>query len=68
MIAHALRSMEAVIFLIGETNGRSRRAMEKIGARLTDRTYAAVMAGRIATHVIYRMDAAGFAASPLIVR
>ena len=66
MIGHALTAVEAVVFMVGETNGRSRRALEKIGAQLTDRTYSTIMAGREAAHVIYRMDAAGFAASPLV--
>ena len=34
MVAHALRFVERVVFVVGENNLRSRRAMEKIGARL----------------------------------
>ncbi len=57
MIGHALRYFEAAIFLVGETNGRSRRAMEKIGGVLIDRTFDAPMAGGvISRHVIYRID------------
>ena len=38
MLAYAFeRGFEGVIFLVGETNLRSRRAMEKIGGVLTDR-------------------------------
>lgn len=65
MIGHALAAVDGVIFLVGETNLRSRRAMEKIGARLTDPTHEAVMAGQDVVHVIYAMNAAEFAASPL---
>lgn len=65
MLAHAFGFVERVIFLVGETNLRSRRAMEKIGARLTERTHRAVMAGRDVVHVIYAIERADFAASPL---
>lgn len=34
MIDHALRFVERVVFVVGEHNARSRRALEKIGARL----------------------------------
>ncbi len=57
MIGHALAHFDAVTFLVGEHNLRSRRAMEKIGGALTDRHFDAPLAdGRIARHVIYRID------------
>lgn len=62
MLRHAFGHVETVIFLVGEQNARSRRALEKIGARMTPRTHGAIMAGR---HVIYAMGAADFASSPL---
>lgn len=65
MIGHALGSVERVIFLVGEENVRSRRAMEKIGGTLMEREYRAVMAGREVRHVIYAIDREGFAAGPL---
>jgi N-acetyltransferase len=34
MLAHAFRFVDSVVFLIGPENWRSRRAVEKIGARL----------------------------------
>jgi RimJ/RimL family protein N-acetyltransferase len=34
MIDHALRFVDRVVFVVGEHNTRSRRALEKIGARL----------------------------------
>jgi RimJ/RimL family protein N-acetyltransferase len=55
MLTHAWRWFDPVIFLVGEDNVRSRRAMEKVGGVLTERTYAAEMAGAPATHVIYEM-------------
>jgi RimJ/RimL family protein N-acetyltransferase len=55
MIGHALQHFGHVIFRIGETNIRSRRAMEKIGGVLTDRIQISMMAGKEVRHVTYRM-------------
>jgi N-acetyltransferase len=66
MLAYAFeRGFEAAIFLVGETNIRSRRAMEKIGGVLTDRLHHAEMAGREVVHVIYRISRDDFARGPL---
>jgi len=65
MIGHALGHFDRVIFLIGEDNIRSRRAIEKIGARLTDRIDEMVMGDAIVRHVIYSIDPADFASGPL---
>ena len=65
MIGHALKSIDRVIFLIGETNLRSRRAMEKIGGVLTNRYHDAMLNGVPVRHLIYAIDAKGFAAGPL---
>lgn len=56
MLDHAFRSVERVIFLIGDTNFRSRRAIEKIGGYLTPREHHAEMAGKPVVHVIYAID------------
>ena len=66
MLAYAFNWVDAVIFLVGESNLRSRRALEKIGARLTTRTQRAVMAGGEVVHVIYAMSRADFTQSPLM--
>jgi RimJ/RimL family protein N-acetyltransferase len=65
MIAHALRWVETVVFVVGENNLRSRRAMEKIGGKLTDRTELREMAGGSARHLFYEIDREGFAGGPL---
>jgi len=66
MLAHALASLAECRFLVGESNIRSRRALERIGARLTDRREERVMAnGRIVPHLTYVVTAADFAAGPL---
>jgi len=40
MIAHALRFVPRVVFVVGEHNLRSRKALEKIGAHFVERTDA----------------------------
>jgi RimJ/RimL family protein N-acetyltransferase len=65
MIGHALTHYDSVIFLIGESNLRSRRATEKIGGILTDRTLTVAMAGASVRHVVYSIDRPGFASGPL---
>lgn len=65
MIGHALGVLPAVTFRIGINNVRSRRAIERIGARLTDRTDMSIMAGVPTTHVIYKVTRDYFARGPL---
>lgn len=66
MLAHAFESVAEVRFLVGATNTRSRRALEKIGARLTDRTEERIMAGdEVIPHLTYIITAADFAKGPL---
>ncbi len=60
MLTHAFEFVERVIFMVGEGNLRSRRAMEKIGGRLIERTYTADAPGST-LHVIYAIDRADFA-------
>lgn len=62
MVGHALAAVERVIFLVGDTNIRSQRALAKIGARLTERRDRAEMAGREVVHLVYAIDREGFAA------
>jgi RimJ/RimL family protein N-acetyltransferase len=65
LVAHALKSFDRVMFMVGETNLRSRRAMEKIGGILTTRQQISELAGQPVVHVIYQIDRAGFVAGPL---
>ena len=65
MLAHALDAVERVDFRVGETNLRSRRAMEKIGGRLSNRTETIDMAGVEVVHVIYEITRDDFASGPL---
>lgn len=60
MFAHAFQFVDRVILRIGETNARSRRAAEKIGARLVPgRRGAEPMPGVV--HVFYAVEKADFA-------
>lgn len=65
MLAHALASVAECRFAVGETNWRSRRALEKIGARLSERVEERAMAGGIVRHVHYVITRRDFAAGPL---
>jgi RimJ/RimL family protein N-acetyltransferase len=55
MLAHAFRFVDRVVFRVGATNLRSRRAMEKIGAVLTDRRETATVRGRSIEQVVYQI-------------
>ncbi len=65
MLGHALAAVERVVFRVGENNLRSRRALEKIGARLTDEIEYGEYRGQPVVHVVYEVDRAGFASGPL---
>lgn len=66
MLTHALASVAEVRFLVGETNTRSRRALENIGAQLTDRREDRVMAdGAVIPHLTYVITRESFAKGPL---
>jgi len=68
MLAHAFGFVERVMFRVGESNWRSRRAMEKIGGLLTDAIDYSQMAGREVAHVVYEITRDSFAAGPLAGR
>jgi RimJ/RimL family protein N-acetyltransferase len=66
MIAHALASLAEVRFLVGATNIRSRTALERIGAKLTDRREERIMAGgEVIPHLTYVITREDFALGPL---
>lgn len=65
MLAHALAEVAVVHFRVGEGNLRSRRAMEKIGARLTDQIELVQLPGGAVVHVIYAITGRDFATGPL---
>jgi RimJ/RimL family protein N-acetyltransferase len=65
MLAHALGYVERAVFMVGEDNHRSRRAMEKIGGALTDYREVRQMAGSAKVHVQYAITREAFARGPL---
>jgi RimJ/RimL family protein N-acetyltransferase len=56
MLAHALRFVERVVFVVGENNIRSQKALEKIGARFLERSEARLPDGRVRRNVIFAID------------
>jgi RimJ/RimL family protein N-acetyltransferase len=55
MLDHAFKFVESVVFLIGLTNVRSQRALEKIGGVLTERREQSNLHGKIVEHVVYQI-------------
>jgi RimJ/RimL family protein N-acetyltransferase len=55
MLDHAFRFVESVVLMIGPTNFRSRKAVEKIGGVLTGRREKANLHGKTVEHVVYRI-------------
>ena len=60
MLTHAFTVFDAAIFRVGAENRRSRTALERIGAALTDRRDVAVIDGRRMEHVVYRIGRIDF--------
>lgn len=56
MLDHAFRFVDRVIFLVGTTNLRSRKALEKIGGILTNRRDTRTLHGKTIEHVIYQIN------------
>jgi RimJ/RimL family protein N-acetyltransferase len=55
MLEHAFRWFDTIVFVIGEDNIRSRRAMEKIGGALRPGVQHRNMAGAPVAHVLYEI-------------
>ena len=65
MLAHALADFPRVMFRVGQSNWRSRRAMEKIGGRLTDLVEEGMYNGQPQRNVVYEITRASFVDGPL---
>ncbi len=65
MLAHAFQFVGTVRFRVGETNYRSRIALEKIGAVRTRETELDRYQGKRVLHLVYAISAADFASGPL---
>ena len=55
MLDHAFKFVESVVFLIGPTNVRSQRALEKIGGVLTERRTKTNPDGETFENVVYQI-------------
>lgn len=65
MLAHAFQFVERVDFRVGETNYRSRIALENIGAQRTSRTDLDRYEGKRVLHIFYAIMRDNFAGGPL---
>ena len=65
MLEHAFDHVDRVVFRVGADNVISRKAMAKIGGRLTGVTFVEDRAGRPVEHVVYEITRESFAAGPL---
>ena len=65
MLAHALEQVERVEFRVGDTNYRSRNALEAIGAVRTDRYELGRYQGKRVVHLVYEITRESFANGPL---
>ncbi len=65
MLAHAFEDVDVVEFRVGDTNYRSRNALEAIGAVRTDRYELGKYQGKRVVHLVYEITAGSFAAGPL---
>jgi len=55
MLDHAFNFVDSVIFVVGTTNLRSRKAVEKIGGVLTDRRRTTTRHGKLSESVVYEI-------------
>jgi len=65
MLEHAFRFVERVVFRVGADNVISRKAMARIGGRLTGETFVEERVGRLSEHVVYQISRESFATGPL---
>jgi RimJ/RimL family protein N-acetyltransferase len=65
MLAHAFRFVDRVLFKVGADNVVSRKAMTKIGGRLTGERWFEERAGRPVEHVMFEITREDFATGPL---
>ncbi|MEM9311420.1 MAG: GNAT family N-acetyltransferase [Pseudomonadota bacterium] len=65
MLAHAFQFYDRVQFKVGETNYRSRIAVERLGAVRSRKTDLSQYQGKRVLHLIYVLSAEAFATGPL---
>ena len=65
MVGYALEQVDRVVFVIGETNIRSRTAIARIGAVPSDRRMTVQLSTGKSNHLLFAIDRAAFGAGPL---
>lgn len=65
MLAHAFAHVELVEFRVGDTNYRSRNALEAIGATRSNRYELGKYQGKRIVHLYYEIDREEFSLGPL---
>ncbi len=65
MLSHAFEHVALVEFRVGDTNYRSRNALEAIGAERTERYELGKYQGKRVVHLVYEITRDGFAKGPL---
>ena len=65
MLAYAFENVALVEFRVGDTNYRSRNALEAIGAVRTDRYELGKYQGKRVVHLVYEIPRESFAEGPL---
>ncbi len=55
MLDHAFKFVESVVFVIGPTNVRSQKAVEKIGGVMIQRLERINLAGQTVEHLVYQI-------------
>ncbi|WP_369026953.1 GNAT family N-acetyltransferase [Qipengyuania sp. RANM35] len=66
MLAHAFQDLATVRFRVGDTNYRSRNALEAIGAVRTERYELAKYQGKRIVHLVYEISRDDFENGPLM--
>jgi RimJ/RimL family protein N-acetyltransferase len=56
MVGHAFKYVDRVLFVVGEANNRSRRAVEKIGGKLFKEEERPDRHGKMAKNIIYALE------------
>lgn len=62
MLDHAFRSVDRVVFVVGENNLRSQKALEKIGARFLSKIEKPDRHGMMQTNFVFAISAEAWAA------
>jgi N-acetyltransferase len=61
MLEHAFKFVDRVLFIVGENNLRSRKAVEKIGGKLIRQIERPDRSGRMIPNLVFRLDRETFA-------